>query len=272
VERAVTMDYRDYAARFLSYRSLAEIRPFAQVQEGPDSYELLYAEVPGGRTLTITAGFHGDEVAGPLTLLEHLPAVVAHARARGVGLRIYPCLNPSGFTDGTRYNRSGEAPNNDLLRYELEPGRWVGELKDGENFLRFALHRGGPKETRAILEDLERYPAPEAALDLHQDPWLHGALSYAYVFGARPAYLPLVAATDPIVKLAREVRVDDDDDVHSDADGLIELHDGSVTDYFFRRGVPYTAALETTTQTPLDRSHEVNLIWIRGFIDLVADS
>jgi hypothetical protein len=32
---------------------------------------------------------------------------------------------------------------------------------------------------------------------------------------------------------------------------LIELHDGSVTDYFFRRGVPYTAALETTTQTPL---------------------
>jgi hypothetical protein len=45
-----------------------------------------------------------------------------------------------------------------------------------------------------------------------------------------------------------------------------------VTDYFFRRGVPYTAALETTTQTPLDRSHEVNLLWIRGFIDLVAGS
>jgi hypothetical protein len=268
----MTMDYRDYAARFLAHSGLAEIRPFATVVEGTDTYELLYAEIAGARTLTITAGFHGDEVAGPLTLLEHLPEIAAHARAQDVGLRIYPCLNPSGFTDGTRYNRSREAPNNDLLRYELAPGRWSGELRDGQSFQRLELHRGGPKETRAILEDLERYPAPDGALDLHQDPWLEGALSYAYVFGPRVAYLPLVAATDPIVTLARDVRVDDDDNVHSDGDGLIVLHDGSVTDYFFRRGVPYTAALETTTQTPLDRSHEVNLLWIRGFIDLVAGS
>jgi hypothetical protein len=266
----MTMDYRHYAERFLGHQGIAEIRPFATVVEGPDTYELLYAEIAGGRTLTITAGFHGDEVAGPLTLLERLPEIAAHARARGVGLRIYPCLNPSGFTDGTRYNRGGEAPNNDLLRYELAPGRWAGELRDGQQFVRVELHRGGPKETRALLADLERASAPDAALDLHQDPWLAGALSYAYVFGPRPAYLPLVAQTDPIVQLARDVKVDDDDNVHSDADGLIELHDGSVTDYFFRRGVPYTAALETTTETPLARSHEVNLIWIRGFIDLVA--
>jgi predicted deacylase len=267
----MTMDYKQYAARFLGHHGIAEIRPFATVVEGADTYQLLYAEIPGGRTLTITAGFHGDEVAGPLTLLEHLPGIAAHARARGVGLRIYPCLNPSGFTDATRYNRSREAPNNDLLRYELAPGKWVGELEDGQEFLRFEPHRGGPKETRALLVDLELASAPDGALDLHQDPWLEGALSYAYVFGPRPAYLPLAAATDPVVPLARNVKVDDDG-VHSDADGLIELHDGSVTDYFFRRGVPYTAALETTTQTPLARSHEVNLIWIRGFIDLVAGS
>jgi hypothetical protein len=264
------MDYRDYAAGFFGHRGIAEIRPFATVEEGPDTYELLYAEIPGGRILTITAGFHGDEIAGPLTLLERLPEIAAHARDRGVGLRIYPCLNPSGFTDGTRYNRSGEAPNNDLLRYEVAPGRWVGELEDGQSFQHFDLYTGGPKETRALLGDLQRASAPDGALDLHQDPWLPGALSYAYVFGPRPAYLPLVAGTDPIVPVARNVRVDDDDDVHSDGDGLIELHDGSVTDYFFRRGVPYTAALETTTETPLHRSHEVNLLWIHGFIDLVA--
>jgi hypothetical protein len=34
--------------------------------------------------------------------------------------------------------------------------------------------------------------------------------------------------------------------------------------------VPYTAALETTTSTPLASSHAVNLLWIRGFIDLAA--
>jgi hypothetical protein len=264
------VDYREYAARFAAHHRLAQLRPFASVVEGEDTYDLLYAEIPGGRTLTITAGFHGDEVAGPLTLLEHLPDIAAHARLHGVGLRIYPCLNPSGFTDGTRYNRTGEQPNNDLLRYQLPDGGWVGELRDGQPFTRFEPYRGGPKETRALLAELERAPAPDAALDLHQDPWLEGELSYAYTFGARGPYLPLAAATDAVVPLARQTEVDEDDGAFSDADGLIELHDGSVTDYFFRRGVPYTAALETTTRTPLGRAHEVNLIWIRGFIELIA--
>jgi predicted deacylase len=265
------VDYPKYAARFRDHHGIAQVGTYGTVQEGEDSYDLLYAEVDGGRILTITAGFHGDETAGPLTLLEYLPDIAAYARQRGVGLRLYPCLNPSGFHDGTRYNRGGEAPNNDLLRYELAPGQWVDELAAGQEFTRFDLHRGGPRETRALLADIDRMPPPHAALDLHQDPWLEGALSYAYVFGPRAVYLPMVAAMDAVVKVARKVTVDDVG-VHSDADGLIELHDGSVTDYFFRRGVPYTAALETTTQTPLNDAHEVNLIWIRGFIDLAARS
>ena len=263
------VDYRKYAERFLDHRGIVEVRSYGTIVEGEDSYDLLYAEVEGGRILTITAGFHGDETAGPLTLLDHLPDIAAYARQQGVGLRLYPCLNPSGFHDGTRYNRSGEAPNNDLLRYEIAPGQWVDELAAGQEHLRFEPHRGGPKETRALLADIDGMSAPDGALDLHQDPWLEGALSYAYVFGPRLSYLPLVEAMDAVVPVARQVTVDDVG-VHSDADGLIELHDGSVTDYFFRRGVPYTAALETTTQTPLSQAHEVNLIWIRGFIDLVA--
>lgn len=266
----VPVNYDEYAKRFLAHREIAEVRSFATLVEGADSYPLLYAEVEGGRTVTITAGFHGDETAGPLTLLEYLPVIAAHARARGVALRIYPCLNPSGFSDGTRYNRSGEAPNNDLLRYELTPGHWVGELASGQEFARLGLHRGGPKETRALLADLERFPAPDAALDIHQDPWLEGELAYAYVFGALEPYRPLVAASAAAVPIARDLLVDDEDGVRTDADGLIVLHDGSVTDYFFRRGVPYTAALETTTRTPMPLAHEVNLTWIRGFIDLAA--
>jgi hypothetical protein len=265
------VNYSDYAARFHDHRGIVDrLEPFASVEEGHDRYDLLYAETAGERTLTITAGFHGDETAGPLTLLEHLPEIVAHARARRVGLRVYPCLNPSGLTDGTRYNRTGEAPNNDFLRYELAPGQWAGELKDGQPFVRIDLYRGGPKETRALLAHVDAATPPHAALDLHQDPWLPGALSYAYIFGPAAPYLPLAAATDAVVPLAREVEVDDDQGVHSDREGLIVLHDGSITDYFFRRGVPFTAALETTTETPLHHAHEVNLIWIRGFIDLIA--
>ncbi len=61
-----------------------------------------------------------------------------------------------------------------------------------------------------------------------------------------------------------------DDNSRTDADGLIEYHDCSVTDYFTRSGVPYAAALETTTRTPLEHCHAINLIWIRGFIELAA--
>ena len=42
------------------------------------------------------------------------------------------------------------------------------------------------------------------------------------------------------------------------------------TDDFMRRGTPYCATLETTTQSELTDCHAVNLIWIEGFIDLAA--
>lgn len=245
-----------------------DVRPFAEVVEGDETYPLLTITVTGTRTLLITAGFHGDEVAGPLTLAAYLAEIVDHARARGVGLRIYPCLNPSGFTDGTRYNRTGQSPNNDLLRYEVSPDVWVGELAPGQTFLRYDVHREGPNETRALCADLERLPSPAAALDIHQDPWIAGHLSYAYTFGPPAPYLPLVQATERHLMVARNTEVDED--VRTDGDGLIQLHDGSVTDYMFRRGVPYTAALETTTASPLPRCHEVNLLWIKGFVDLAA--
>jgi hypothetical protein len=262
------VDYHEYAARFWEHKVVAEVRTCATLLEGGVPHELLVAQTPGRRSLVITAGFHGDEVAGPLTLLEHLPVIVEHARRREVGLRIYPCLNPSGFTDGTRYNRSGESPNNDFMRYEVEPGRWYDVLPSGMSVLRWTVFRDSPKETRALLAELEVAPRPDAALDIHQDPWLGGECSYAYTFGPRAAYLPLVRGTEARLPVARSREVDED--VHTDADGLIELHDGSVTDYLFRRGVPFAAALETTTATPLDVCHEVNLTWIRGFIDLAA--
>src|SRR5262245_12233542 len=108
------MDYRDFADQFLRHRSLAEVGSFAELEEGGRSYPLLRARTPGARLLLITAGFHGDEVAGPLTLLEYFSEIVAYAQSRAVGLEVYPCLNPSGFEDGTRYNRSNEQPNNDF--------------------------------------------------------------------------------------------------------------------------------------------------------------
>jgi predicted deacylase len=264
-----SVEYTDYARRIRSYASLAEVAEYGRVIEAGKEYPLFRLTVPGSRWLVITSGFHGEEPAGPLTLAESFAEVVAYARARDVGLRVYPCINPSGFEAGTRYNRSGERPNNDFMRYEVAPGVWKGELaRGGEPFLRWVLYDGGPKETRAVRADIARLPTPDAALDIHQDNYLGGEATYAYTFGDSAHYRPMMEAAAAHVNVVRHGQVDEVN--KTDADGLIAYHDGTVTDYFMRLGVPYTAALETTTQAPRAASHAVNLIWIRGFIDLAA--
>ncbi|MHB8876875.1 MAG: M14 family metallopeptidase [Myxococcaceae bacterium] len=262
------MDYGEYLQALRAHGGIAEVCEYGVVSEGGRDYPLLKLTVPGERLLVITAGFHGEEPAGPLTLAKHLPEIAAFARSKGVGLSIYPCVNPSGFEAGTRYNASGERPNNDFLRYETTPGVWKGELRLGEPFLRYRLFDEGPKETRALRPALEALPAPAAALDIHQDNWMVGAHTYAYVFGPHREYLPLMRAASEHAKVAASCAVHED--VWADPHGLVHYCDGSITDYFMRRGVRFTAALETTTVTSLEACHRVNLVWIRGFVELAS--
>ena len=270
------MLFSDYASRWVSsLPDFAQSLTFGQVSEGGREYPLVGLSTRGSRSVVITAGFHGDEKAGPMTLLEHASEIVAYAAERDVGLAIYPCVNPSGFEAHTRYNVTGEHPNNDFLRYETTPGTWRGELRAGEKFLRVTpVGDGIPKETAALARELDGRPLPQAALDLHQDNFIHGSLFYAYIFGDRASYRPMLARSGALVPVLRNALVDSGHepgtDVHADREGFIVCHDGSVTDRFHRAGVPYTAAIETTTETPWPLADEINLIWIRGFIDLAA--
>jgi hypothetical protein len=269
--------FSEYAARWnRSVPASAESFTYGTVTEGGQTFPLLGMRQPGPRPVVVTAGFHGDEKAGPLTLLEHVAEISAYAAERGVGLRIYPCVNPSGFEAHTRYNLSGERPNNDFLRYETQPGSWRGELREGEGFLRVAPAGDGvPKETAALTRELDRVGSPTAALDLHQDNFIHGALFYAYIFGDRARYRPLLARSGAQIPVLRSSIVDSGHepgtDVRADEEGFIVCHDGSITDRFHRAGVPYTAAIETTTETPWPLADQINLIWVKGFIDLAAE-
>ena len=128
--------FDDYAARWReAVPAPARAFSYGSVLEDGGPFPLLAAHSPGKRSAIITAGFHGDEKAGPLTLLDHVAEIVAYAVERDVALHIYPCINPSGFEAHTRYNLSGERPNNDFLRYETEPDSWRGELRPGQSFL-----------------------------------------------------------------------------------------------------------------------------------------
>lgn len=217
--------FGDYVARWnASVPAPAEAFRYGTVVEGGRQFDLVGLRLPGARTVLITAGFHGDEKAGPLTLLEHAAAIVDYAAARGVGLCIYPCVNPSGFEAHTRYNVSGERPNNDFLRYQIAPGVWRGELRDGEQFSRIVpAVEGLPKETAALARELDRAPLPAASLDLHQDNFIHGSLFYAYVFGDLAVYRPLMARAGSLVPVLRSSIVDSGyepgSDVRADAEG-----------------------------------------------------
>lgn len=262
------VDYAALTAQLRSYRRLARITTYGHLTE-QRRYELLRMDTPGKPRVLITAGFHGEEPAGPLTLATHFEKIAAHAQKRGVGLTIFPCINPSGFELGTRYNASLEKPNNDFLRYQLEDGTLAGELYgQAPAFRKWKLHPQGPKETRAVRKQLEKIATPIAALDLHQDNYMRRAATYAYVFGDARWYAPLARRASRHLPLASNTHVDPRLD--TDEHGFIWFHDGSVTDWFMRRGTRYCATLETTTQSDLNDCHAVNRVWIEGFIDLAA--
>jgi len=262
------VNYVDYLARLKQQvaGTPLRLRQYGVVTENGRDHPLVTLELGDSPSVVFTAGFHGEEPAGPLTFLERLEDVAGYAEAKRVSIRIYPCINPSGFEGGHRYNASGEKPNNDLLRYELPDGTLQGELSQDLPGVKWRVFVDSPKETRALVQDLEKLPTPVAALDIHQDNYLSGAFTYAYIFGDRTPYRYLAQAAARHVPLAAKTRVDE----HrvTDEDGLLVFHDGSVTDYFHRRGALHTATLETTTATPLLQCHAVNLLWIRGFIDL----
>lgn len=265
------IDYATYAEAVASLHDVAEVRQYAVLEEPTGRFPVFRLEVPapaGAPLLVVTSGFHGEERSGPLTLAERFRAFAAKARAARVRLVVFPCVNPSGFVSGQRYNASGERPNNDFLRYEVEPGKWKGELMTSEPFLRYELFRGSPKETRALLPELESLETPVAMLDLHQDNYAPGGLVYAYTFGEKAPYLALLERSKAYAEIGANLPVDEHRKVG--ADGLIEFCDGSITDYFFRRGARYIATLETTTTLPFEVTREIDALWVEGFIELAA--
>ncbi len=240
--------------------------------------------------LLITAGFHGNEKSGPLTILEKLPEIVAATHGQGLGLIIYPLINPVGFDADQRYGPDGRGleghGNNDFLRYVLEDGRVVddlGDARDGLNFVSWRPASQFPNDPRPIETvrlhacvdyDMKHLGRIVGSIDLHQDPFLLGPASYHYGLGNKlPLYADIVSKVESVVgRIFRNAVVDSGESspAVSDGNGCVERHDGSISDYLHRLGVPHTVVVETTCDTPIEKAVEANMIWIRGIIELTV--
>ena len=133
-------------------------------------------------TVYISTGIHGDEPAGPLALVELLEA---NAWPSGVNLIACPCLNPTGFPNNTRENRTGTDLNRDYRH--IESG-----------------------EVQAHTAWIDGLPNFDFGICLHEDWEANGF----YLYELNPDNLPAVSkdvidAVDQACPIDRSERIDD---------------------------------------------------------------
>ena len=118
------------------------------------------------RAVTIAAGVHGDEPAGPWALLEIVESGILDS---SFAYRLWPCTNPTGFDSGTRESAGG-----------VDVNRTFG--------------RGGQSpEARAIIT-ANRDRTFVLSLDLHEDVDAEGF--YCYEYGGGDVGIAAIAALD----------------------------------------------------------------------------
>ncbi|ACN15691.1 putative fusion protein (N:peptidase-C:desuccinylase) [Desulforapulum autotrophicum HRM2] len=251
-----------------------------------DFYRIVSRDVkPNDRFMIIRAGIHGDEVAGPLTIIRYFNRIFDYAHKRGIKLIIYPLGNPTGYDARQRYNTDegeGSDFNNDFVRYELENGKLVDDIRRGAKFKRWYLSSDSrlnlnlPAETLLMHHLLRRDPLENivAALDLHQDniSKIDYPAAYHYAFGDLSVYGRIVEAIHKTVPILahKVINAGQNSGMRTDREGFIVRHDGTFGDLMYRLGVSYPVTAETTGKTPIETACRVNWLWIKGLVDLVA--
>lgn len=118
------------------------------------------------RRVYLSAGIHGDEPAGPLAL-ERL--LTEDRWPAGLALTLCPCLNPTGFPNATRENAAGLDLNRDYLHPK------TAEIRDHVAWL-------------------DRQPAYDLTLCLHEDWEAHGFYLYELNPDGRPSLAEVIVA------------------------------------------------------------------------------
>lgn len=222
----------------------------------------------GGQWVYVTAGVHGPEPYGPLTFVRHGQVLIDMAKASGVGLRVYPCVNPSDWS----YDASRLTPTA-FFEYEVGDGEWARELLPDMQLKDMRIKRDLPAEARALAADLAVRPVPRAALEIHQDASLQDEpASYAFVSGDQAPFRAIARAASRFSKLAAHTEVDGENSKQkTDRFGLTPGRaDGTIQDYFDRLGTAYSATLVTSTGLPSKSVTGVNLVWLMGLIELAS--
>jgi len=187
----------------------------------------------GGHTLpevTLTAGVHGDEPAGPHALLDLLERDLLDPR---FSYRIWPCTNPSGYDARTRESAEG-----------CDVNRTFGR-------------GGGSPEAKAIVT-ANRDRKFALALDLHEDDEATGFYCYEYgSAGIGGAILDAVAASGVPIDPRGHLRPDP----IAEAEALGGL---SLSLLLIRNAAPRVLTFETASGRPFDERVATHVLAVRS--------
>jgi len=250
--------YEELVARWKALRGSRDVRVREVACEGV-ARTLLCVECGAhdAPAITVAAGVHGDEPAGPRALLAWMEVDAADPR---FAYRLWPIVNPSGLALGTRENAEA-----------LDINRTFG--------------RGGTSpEARAMLV-ADRDRRFELALDLHEDRDAEGF--YCYEYGCGDVGLAVVRAIDeaglPIASFKDGYRFDpplpaersgiERGIVRPDPEAEAAVLGGrSLSLVRVRRGVPRVLTLEAPGRRPLDERITALVTAVRAAIAALADA
>ncbi len=118
-------------------------------------------QTPSIAHVGLFGGVHGDEPVGVISVLEFLEGQgwTSHP---AIGFSIFPCLNPTGFTLGTRENADGIDVNRQYDRDEVPEVRTLRAMVKHDAFDAFIDAHDDPEEdgfyVYAFLEDRAWHP------------------------------------------------------------------------------------------------------------------
>ncbi len=210
--------------------------------------------------ILIVAGFHGEEKAGPLTIMKWLESKPIPTK---IDLSFLPVVNPVGFNIRQRYNNQNQKTNAGFCHPEL------GDAPSIEGQILLA--------NEGILKKLAR----NGFLSLHEDTTTTEYYMYAYESNGQPSNM---------AKQIRDVedrffkRYGDGNGVITDCsttlypdraivnEGLVfNLCDGSYEDFRMHQGCKHAFATETPGKLRISKRISANMAIIDSFIKLTIE-
>ena len=193
--------------------------------------------------ILIAAGFHGDEPAGPWSILSFLSNLNTKT-IENINLSFLPPVNPTGFRVCRRYNNCNENPNRGFIK-------------------------GHPsKEGKILLDNIEMIVerSQDGFLSLHEDIDKEHFFLYAHENNDEPGIFSF-RIRDVATKYFPLHPDGNDPDYGVIKEGIIFNHsDGSFEDLMFRKGVLQVACIETPGKRDLHERVLANVMIINSFI------